>query len=253
MAVKTWFLKPEVTLASVNEGLTETSTGAESTPTPNTGWTVAKVAPTVYGSLTHATKAGSGVFTSTVVPSATFDPSSALISDTPYTGTFATGTWAATMKVIAVSSGGDQDGNLVYRLFRVTGFVGSGVELTSGVVTCGTVTNLATTLAQNSNGTTPSISTFSVTNEYIALVLAWEITGVGGANTRDVVLRKGSGITLVSPNFTPATLPFNSSEGEEHSDPRSLQVMDRVGVARGAFFMRKWQRSRSGLIVPSYA
>lgn len=204
MAALTYFIDADWPITGVHgsTGLTLTDPGAESSTV--TGWTVAKIAPTAYSEISPGTKQVSGSFTSTAVPPAAF--AGDLITDAALNGTFAAGVWTAAMKVIAVVSGGDQDGNLRFRLWKTTLFNGSGVstELTSGAIECGTVTNLTTAAAQASSGSTASIGPFTLTNEFLVLALAWKITGAGGANTRDVVMRKGTGITLVTPNFTAA-------------------------------------------------
>lgn len=71
---------------------------------------------------------------------------------------------------------------------------GSGVdEITSipGTMVGTTVTNLSTTVAQSSAGSW-RIPAFPVSNEYLFMQAAWEITGAGGAADRDVLVRYGS-------------------------------------------------------------
>lgn len=238
MAALTYFIDADRTITGVHgaTGLTLSDPGAEASTV--SGWTVAKVAPTVYCDLFAGTKVASTSFAAPALPATPWS-GNGLITDAALTGTFSAGIWTATMKVIAVVSGGDQDGNLRFRLWKTTLFDGSGVttELTSVAIDGGTVTNLTTAAAVASSGSTASIGPFTLSNEYLMLAVAWKISGAGGANTRDVVMRKATGITLVTPNFTPsAALPFQASEGEEHSDPRSLQLMDRVSVSRGSLF-----------------
>lgn len=193
--------------------------GSETTSA--TGWTVAKTAPTVYSRESLGTERAASTFAATAEPSGT--PNLATLTDgevtDPLSGTFSAGVWTATLKVIAVTSGGDQDGNLRFRIWKCNATLTTFTELTSGVIDGGTVTNLATTLAQTSAGATASIGPFTLTNECIYLQLAWKITGAGGATNRDVLLRKGPGITLVTPNFTATaagTTYTEAGHGVEH-------------------------------------
>lgn len=212
MAALTYFLVADN--ASFSQGLETVDPGAEAST--STGWTVAKVAATNYSEMAGVIKRASTTFAATALPNAS--PDLAILGDSMGTvaklsGTFDAGVWAATFKVIAVTSGGDQDGNIRYRIWK-SADASSFTELTSGAIVCGTVTNLATTASQTSAGSTASIGPFTLSNEWLFLQVAWQISGAGGANTRDVVLRKGTGITLVTPNFTAAAAtkapPFQS-------------------------------------------
>jgi len=180
-------------------------TGAEVTAV--SGWTVAKVAPTVYSFFVSGVERLSSTFAATVQPdNSTGDVASCVAGSagTPdlLTGTFAAGVWTASMKVIAVTLGGTQDGNLRFRIFKSNAAFSVFTELTSGGIDCGVVTNLAVGTAQASSGSTGSIGPFTFTNEVVWLQLGWKITGAGGSNTCDVLFRKGTAITLVTPNFT---------------------------------------------------
>lgn len=220
MAAQTLFIDADGGIA----GLTTVDPGAESTTA--TGWTVAKVAPTVYSEINPGVEQASGTFAAPVLPDGTFGD---LISTSSFTGVFDAGVWTATMKVIAVTSGGDQDGALMFRLGKYDATLTTFTQLTSAVVTCGTVTNLTTAAAQTSAGSTPSIGPFTLTNEFLSIAIAWKITGAGGANTRDVLMRKATGITLVTPNFTAAAAATSDAPGliNERRTPRrrSLQRM----------------------------
>lgn len=84
-------------------------------------------------------------------------------------------------------------------------------EVTNGTMVGTTVTNLSTTVAQSS-AASQQISAFPVAGEYLFLQPAWEITGVGGAVDRDVLVRYGSiGVTdgsgLITAAFRDDTAP----------------------------------------------
>lgn len=199
MAAKTYWLDPD------NTALAVADTGAEATTA--SGWTVAKVAPTVYSYLVSGVERISSTFGATVQPDGVTGDTASLIAGgigTPdlLTGTFDAGVWTPTMKAIAVTAGGTQDGSLRFRIFKCNSALTVFTELTSGGIDCGVVTNLAVGTAQASSGATGSIGPFTFTNEAVVLQLGWKITGAGGANGCDVLLRKGTGITLVTPNFT---------------------------------------------------
>jgi hypothetical protein len=68
------------------------------------------------------------------------------------------------------------------------------------------VTNLTTAAAQSSTVTFSSVSALSISQPWQAIYMdfGWKITGAGGANGRDVLTRKGTASTLVSPAFTDA-------------------------------------------------
>lgn len=210
----TYFLRPDQSSSAPQPGLgslwgllSTVDPGTEATSSPNTGWTVAKVAPTAYDRMLARAKDSSAFFGATVEPSGSPNSGGAgpdsCATDAVLNGTFAAGVWTVTEKVIAVTSGGDQDGNLRFRLWKSANG-SSFTELTSGAIDCSTVTNLATGTSQTTSASTGSIGPFTFTNEYLFVEFAWKITGAGGANTRDVIFRVGTGITLVTPTFTAA-------------------------------------------------
>lgn len=124
-------------------------------------------------------------------------------------GDFSTGTWYSSLSVIAVSSGGDQDGNARFRLWRSNNADGTGAtEITAGTMVGTATTNLSTTVAQSSSAST-RIASFSLSNEYLFAQVAWQITSNVATNTRDVLIRFGSmnqtnGSGLITADFTAA-------------------------------------------------
>ncbi len=182
--------------------------------TSTTGWTVGTQLASPYACQVYNTEIGGAQFTATPKPDV---PPVNSAEDSwrfgPSTGTFSLGTWYSSISVIAVTSGGDQDGRLRARLWRSpnpTGTPATEITASSGVMVGTTVTNLSTTVAQSSSASA-RIAAFFISNEYIFYQVAWEITGVGGAADRDVLVRYGSmgatdGSGLVTAAFATATL-----------------------------------------------
>ena len=190
--------------------------------TSATGWTVGKIAAARYSDLANGTERATGTFTTTVLPNATapvvnitltnvppYTPPNLLVTSDSittafeYTGVFPAGTWTFEFPVSAVSSGGTQDGRIGLRVFKAarSGDTFSGTtELTSARLVGTTVTNLTTTVVQTST-VTWSAPAFELNNEYLIIKIAWEITGAGNVNNRDVLIRFGPSSTMISPDF----------------------------------------------------
>lgn len=196
--------------------------GGVTNATSATGWTVGKIAAARYSDLANGTERATGTFGTTVLPDTTAPVVDITLTNTPpytppnllasnecigllyeYNGYFPAGTWTFTFPVIAVSSGGDQDGRMGLRVFKAARsgntFTGT-TELTAARQVGTTVNNLSTATVQNSV-VTWSAPDIQLNNEFLLVKLAWEITGSGGANNRDVLIRYGSSSTMVSTNF----------------------------------------------------
>lgn len=221
MPVETWYLEQiAVGGTAPNRLFWDTDVSAAGAlATSTTGWTVAKLAANNYSNLSNG--AEFPTFSTTVVPNNTAPtvdnsyPSTAiytpptLLSSTDsigmlyeYNGSFPAGTWTFTFPVIAVTAGGTQDGAITMRVFKGlrNGTAWSGVtELTAAMLQGTTVTNLATTLAQNSV-VTWSAPAFRLDREFLICKMGWRIIGAGGATGCDVLFRYGVGATMVSPS-----------------------------------------------------
>src|SRR2546430_15185453 len=111
--------------------------------------------------------------------------------------------------MIAVTNAGSQQGRLNMRLWRASSVSGAGaVELTKGRMV-GTITGaLSTTVAKSSSAST-QIGAVTLTNEYLFMNLAWEITTVATNAGADADFRFGpitdltNGSFVVTPAFTP--------------------------------------------------
>lgn len=201
----TWYATNSL-VGTVWQEMSETSPGTDALSNPQVGWTVGQTAGVAASSFDSGTEKAWA--TQAGQPDGTLDATAgdALRTTSAYSGTFATGTWTFNFTAIANTLGGVQDGRILFRLLRSANADGSGAtEITSGSVGGSAITNLATTAQQTSSGTTSSISSFTVNNEYIFCQLAWEIAsgGAGAMSTSDVIMRIGTTATrLVSPTFT---------------------------------------------------
>ena len=194
-SVLTFFMNNPVQSGS-SAGLLDLTQPAAATSA--TGWTVGKIAAANYSRQTYGTEVATGGFTSTVQPSGAPISTAGRVAEDCWrtsaatTGDFSTGTWYSSSSAIAVSSGGDQDGRARFRIWRSVNADGtSATEISKGAMVGVVITNLSTTVAQPSSAST-QVAAFSLANEYLFLQVAWEITGVGGANARDVLIRYGS-------------------------------------------------------------
>lgn len=220
MPIKTWNLRQIATGGTPANVLWWDEAAAATAATSASGWTVAKTALGNYANLTQGSEVAG--FSTTIVPNTTAPTVSAnfptvttyapptLLENTnsistlyEYNGVFPAGTWTFNFPVIAVSGGGDQDGRMGIRVFKGlrNGTSWSSVtELTAARLVGTTVTNLTTAAAQTSQ-VTWSASAFDLNYEFLIIKIGWEITGAGTNNNRDVLLRWGSGASMVSPNF----------------------------------------------------
>lgn len=214
MAALTWYLT-NTAVDTIWQELSETAPGS-ATSSPNVGWTVAKVAATNYSAFLVGTERASGTFGATALPAAaslnTGGNGDGLRTTNKYTGAFASANWSFTFEITAVGAGGTQDGRFRLRLYRSVNANGSSAtEITSAVQTTTTVTNLATS-ATTELTLTFNPGAFSVSGEYLFVQLAWEISGAGGSNSCDVILRVGANETrIVTSTFTPAFTGSGSS------------------------------------------
>lgn len=149
-------------------------------PTANTsatGWTVGGATAGTYSRQTYNVELTSAAFTSTVQPSdVPLNSAEDCWRYGPLQGNFSRGTWYSSISVIAVTSGGGQDGRVRIKLWRSPNADGTGAtEITqaAGVLVGSLVTDLTTTVAQSSIGSR-MIPAFSVNNEYLFMQVAWE-------------------------------------------------------------------------------
>jgi len=175
------------------------------------GWTVAKNASPLSAEFDVGTKQASGTFSSN---STTPKPGSFLTGATanafktpaPLSGTFAATAWTLTFAVRATTAS-SQAGRMRLRVFRSVNADGSAAtEITSATQVGATSSALSTSADVTSAVTWTPASTFTLNNEYLFFVIAWEITTAGGSNSCDVQIRTGQaagGSRFVTSNFTP--------------------------------------------------
>ncbi len=220
--IKTWNLR-QINVGGTNPNRLWWDEGAAVTAaTSTTGWTVGTLAATRYSLMNQGVERATGTFSTTVAPNNTapavdisyaataiFTPPT-LLNDIEsistlyeYNGYFPAGNWTFSFPVIAVSSGGNQDGGISMRVFKGkrSGTAWANVtELTSAVLSGTNVLNLATTTPQTST-VTWTAPDFFLNNEFLICKIAWRITGPGSTNNRDVLLRFGVGATMITPGF----------------------------------------------------
>jgi len=162
-------------VSGANAGTLQTSTPAATTS--GTGWTVGGATPTAYSRQTYNVEVSSTNFTSTVQPAGSpLNSAEDCWRYGPSTGTFSGGTWYSSLSVIAVSSGGVQDGRARYRLWRASNANGSNateIIINGGVPVGSLVTDLSTTVAQSSS-VSFEVPGFELNGEYLFLQVAWE-------------------------------------------------------------------------------
>lgn len=195
MAIKTFWL----TLGGLNnsaamtENIPTTATGTE-------GWTVGKTAAGNYSDFEYNVERAATTFGATALPSS-WIATACFLKQNSLVGTFAAGDWTITTRWIAVSNGGALDARVRYWLgYSTDGWGSSITQLGSGTALGSTMTNLATSAAQESTATI-TIPQFLATNRYIYLQMALEILGAGGNNSADCLIRvgdEGSGCKVVT-------------------------------------------------------
>lgn len=151
------------------------TTVAPTASTSTTGWTVGSTAINQYSRQTYNSEVATTGFTSTAQPSGSpVNLGEDCFRSAATTGTFSAGTWYSSVSVLAVSSGGIQQGRGRFRLWRSTNADGTGAtEITQGTMIGSQVTELSTTVAQTSSAST-QISALTLTNEFLFHQIAWE-------------------------------------------------------------------------------
>ena len=177
--------------------LVTTSPGAEKTS--NTGWTVGTNTPVKYKLMEVNAKRSASGWTATVLPSEAPIATDTLISTSALTGSFAAENWSLTLKAISVTTGSTGDGTARLKLYR-TANKSAFTELTSGT-SLSEVVNLTPLEAQSMMGNLAP-GAFELKNEFLAMQIAWQITGAATLATDDVLFREGEAIKLVTANFT---------------------------------------------------
>lgn len=191
-----------------SHGSLQVGGSAPATATTATEWIVNKNANPNYALMVYNNNVASWTTTAQPSTSPTTNDcfrtnTGGVANDGKLTGTFTSGNWTVSIPVIAVTSGGDQDGRMRVRIWRSANANGSSAtEMTNGATQLSIVTNLAVGTAQTTSGSVPVTQNLTLSGEYIFVQLAWEITGAGGANGRDVLIRVGSTSSVTTTNFS---------------------------------------------------
>src|SRR2546430_7659504 len=129
--------------------------------TSTTGWTVGTLSPTLYSRMSFANKLTSTAFHSAVEVSGAPVATSGLFATDCWrlsaatSGTFSAGTWYSALSCLATTTGGSQDGNGRWRLWRSSSVSGANAtELTAGTMVGSVITNLNINVAQSSSAST---------------------------------------------------------------------------------------------------
>jgi hypothetical protein len=162
-----FYLKNAVA-GSSNHGSLQDGGTAPTTATTTTGWDFSGLDAGNFALMDFGLERTSGSFSGTT-PSTAPDNSfgDCFRSESPYTGSFASGTWTLTVPMVA-DSGAGGDLLILARLWKSANPGGSGAtEITSGWVSGTAVTNLQTGTPQSSVVTISGIGAVTMTNEYL--------------------------------------------------------------------------------------
>lgn len=193
------------------------------------GWTVGKITSGNSAEYIQGTKQATGAFTSqTTTPKpAAFNTGAAAAnafkSAATYTGSFDTSNWVMTFAVRA-GTASSQVGRIRARVFTSVNASGASATERTGATQVGTTSAALSTTADVTTVVTwtPGAG-FTLSHEYIFIVIAWEITTAGGSNAADVLLRTGQsagGTRVVTGTFTPS-----KSLVKEHPNRRRIHAL----------------------------
>lgn len=224
MAIKIWYIE-QITAATGLNILWYNELDGATPPAETTsasGWTVAKTGTSNYSLLSQSVEIPAG-FGATIQPAAvsptvtqafsttaTYTPpdilfhSASISTLREYNGVFGAGTWSFNYPVTAVTNGGAQDGNLGLRVYKGTrsgNTFTSVTELTSARIASSQQLNIATAATNTYCSASWAAPEIRLNNEFLIVTLAWQITGASNNANADVLLRYGSGSTMISPNF----------------------------------------------------
>jgi len=202
------------------------------------GWTVAKVASGNSAEYIAGTKQASGALTSqTTTPKpAAFNTgaaaANAIKSAAQYSGSFAATAWTLTFAVRA-GTASSQAGRIRCRVFTSQNANGSGATERTGATQVGTTSAALSTTADVTTVVTWTPGTaFTVSNEYIFIVIAWEITTASGSNNGDVVMRTGNVAGASGCRFVTSILSPTPSLVREHPNRRRAHRYVAAGYDR---------------------
>lgn len=223
MATKTWTLRQVATGGTPANVLwwDPTQATAPAQATSASGWTVAKTAANNYRDLVQGSEVAA--FSTTIVPNTTAPTATgsfaATATYTPptliyhtgsistlyeYNGYFPAGNWVFTFPVISVTTSATGAGRINLRVFKAsrsgTNAYNTATELTAAMQ-AGTIATAPTTTTTQTSTVTWAAPDVILNNEFLIVKVGWQITTASGNNNADILLRHGSGCTMLSPNF----------------------------------------------------
>lgn len=234
MATKTWTLRQVATGGTPANILwwDPTNATAPAQATSVSGWTVGKIAANNYSNLVQGTERVTNTFSTTIVPNttaptatgsfaatATYTPPTLIYHTNSistlyeYNGYFPAGNWVFTFPVISVSTSATGAGRINLRVFKAsrntdgTGW-NTATELT-GAMQAGTIASAPTTTTPQTSTVTWAAPIIRLDKEFLIVKIGWQITTASGSNTADILLRHGSGCTMLSPNFEKRSYNIN--------------------------------------------
>jgi hypothetical protein len=180
---------------------------APATATMVTGWTVGTTVATRYAEMTNGAKVAAASFGTTALPDAAVSNANgdSCRSPSAYSGVFANSNWV--FNFACARSAGTNSGSwaLRMRVFASTDATGAtGLrELTGSTQVSGTVTTAAS--MTGSLTWTPG-ATVRLNNEYLFFSLAMVTVTAASNSSTAIAMGKGSGTTIVTPDFVADTV-----------------------------------------------
>lgn len=184
---------------------TLTETPPSSSATTTTGWTPGKTGAGFFSTIQRGVERQAITFLSAVEP--TKPPRStagnALVYG-PLTGTYTAGDWDFSTSVVAATRGG-ASGRMRVRVRKGPdlndGF--TAVDMSPDSYPLSTVVSLTTSTPQTSSGLVPVTQNLTLSNEYIFVQFAWEVTAAANNVNTDVLVRRSTTPVVVTTDFTP--------------------------------------------------
>lgn len=213
-------------IVSTFQEMSETDPGGESTLAAN-GWNVGSEPAADMALFVAGTEVLRGTFAPGTLPDSPIVSGDSFRSTGTYSGSFASGTWAFHLRGIAVTNASGQIGRVRIRVWRSVNADGSSANEITSAVAVGTTPGAAiTTSTPQTSSATFNPGTVNVTNEYLLVQTAWEVTTAASMTGADVNLRIGTGATrLITPTFTPAAATSDvPGRGSQHRHHRASSI-----------------------------
>lgn len=222
MATKTWTLRQIATGGTPANVLwwDPTNAAAPTQATSASGWTVAKTAANNYRNLQQGSEVAG--FSTTIAPNNTAPTVTGSFANTAvytpptllyntgsintlyeYNGYFPAGNWVFTFPIISVTAAATGAGRINLRVFKATrsGTTFANITELTAAMQAGTIASAPTTTITRTSTVTWAAPAFYLNNEFLIVKVGWQITTASGSNSADILLRHGSGCTMLTPTF----------------------------------------------------